>query len=111
MTVQVHSLSGLGRVSPDSGFCVSVCKRQERPGLCKSDLGTGTLLPRRLGEEGGSGLLSAYSFSGLKINTRPSVSARCPTAARRGTFGATTVTCTPTWSSSTSARWRTLSQA
>lgn len=64
-----------------------------------------------LDEEGRSGLLSAYSFSGLKTNTHPSVLARYLTAAQRGTFVATIVTCTLTWSSSTSARWRMLSQA
>lgn len=51
-------------------------------------------------------LPSAHSFSGLKISTHPSALAQYPTAARSGTSAATTVICTPTWSSSTSARWR-----
>ncbi|XP_045693054.1 glutamate receptor ionotropic, NMDA 2C isoform X3 [Phyllostomus hastatus] len=56
--------------------------------------------------------LAAFMIQEQYIDTVSGLSdKKCPTAARSGTFAATTATCTPTWSSSTSALWRTRSPA
>lgn len=107
MSPSVKHRSGLDR--PRTPEC-SLYKRRPQ-GRALGDRGGECWCLGGWTEGDGGRLPSAHSFSGLRISTHPSALARCPTAARSATSAATTETCTPTWSSSTSVRWKTRSPA